>query len=97
VDEVQDVDGVRVGDGDDFERWAFGLENFQENFLTCSGEGLRSNRKFIYFRFLIWFICVHTNRANPLRDCRLINQIPKGICRVFNESRQVNSTFLVSF
>jgi hypothetical protein len=66
-------------------------------FLTCSGEGLRSNRKFIYFRFLIWFICVHTNRANPSRDCRLTNQIPKGTCRVFNESRQVKFDILVSF
>ena len=24
------------------------------------------------------FICVHTNRANLMRDCRLINQIPKS-------------------
>jgi hypothetical protein len=29
---------------------------------------------------------VYTNRANPVRDCRLINQIPK-LCRVFLTSR----------
>ena len=29
---------------------------------------------------------VYTNRANPMRDCRLINQIPK-LCRVVLTSR----------
>ena len=29
---------------------------------------------------------VYTNRANPVRDCRLINQIPK-LCQVFLTSR----------
>ena len=33
---------------------------------------------------------VYTNRANPMRDCRLINQIPKVISSL-NESRQVKS------
>ena len=71
----------------------FGLEKGPREFFSrVPLKGLRlkmGSMVVLSFSHLV-FICVHTNRANPIRDCRLINQIPKVISSL-NESRQVKS------
>jgi hypothetical protein len=65
-----------------------GLDKVQENFFSrVPLEGLRlkmGSMVLLPLSHLVLF--VYTNRANPVRDCQLINQIPK-LCRVLLTSR----------
>jgi hypothetical protein len=89
MNEVQAVKVLRVEDGDDiFRDDDFGLEKSPREFFSrVPLEDLRLKMgSMVLLLFSHPVLFVYTNRANPVRDCRLINQIPK-LCRVFLTSR----------